>query len=136
MGNEVVRRLLLITAVISLIAYGAYLFFASSVQAETEKPLITVEVYDFIDSTAKTHRLSGIIMVPTACHEIHVKTEEKGPGIYHLYFTTFGDVHGCAPEPEPRAFRTVVPAPLVGVRFTASLDWHPLDFIIVSQARS
>ncbi|OGG59992.1 hypothetical protein A2765_00815 [Candidatus Kaiserbacteria bacterium RIFCSPHIGHO2_01_FULL_56_24] len=135
MRNEFLWRFIWILVVTSAVGYAAYLFFGSIVQAQTEPPM-EVDVYDYVDVQAHTHRLSGIIMLPTKCHTIVVKTKELGPGKYHLYFSTFGDEHGCAPDPQPVAFRTVIDAPLVGVRFSATLDWMPIDFKIVSEAHS
>jgi hypothetical protein len=135
MGNEFLWRFIWIVVLTSAVAYASYLFFGSIVQAQTEVPL-EVDVYDFIDVSARTHRLSGIIMVPTKCHSIVVKSKELSRGKYHIYFSTFGDEHGCAPDPHPMAFRTIIDAPLVGVEFTASLDWVPIDFKIVSEAHS
>lgn len=120
----------------AILSYAAFLFFGSVVRAESEKPLTRVEVYDFVDTATKTHRLSGIIMVPTKCHSVRVKTKELEPGTFHVYFSSYGDEHGCANDPQPLAFREYVVAPLVGVEFTASLDWKPLDFVVVSSAHS
>lgn len=132
MGNEIFWRLLWIATTLVLAAYAAYLFFGSIVEAETQETLTRVEVYDFIDREKKTHRLSGMIMVPTRCHEVRVKVGEE-EGHPHLLFSTFGDVHGCAPELSPRSFVVVVSAPLVGSIFTASLDWQEVDFVIISR---
>lgn len=135
MGNEILWRLLWIVVVLSLAAYAAYLFFGSVVQAEVEKSLTTIEVYDYIDREKKTHRLSGMIMVPTRCHEVRAKvTEEEGHP--HILFSTFGDVHGCEPEETARAFAVTIEAPLVGNLFTASIDWRAAELVIISRGYS
>lgn len=136
MGNDLLWSFITLTVFTIVLSYAAYLFFGSIVNAEIEEPMTRVEVYDFIDTSTKTHRLSGIIMVPTRCHELSVKTKELKPGTYHVYFSTFGDVHGCADDPQPLSFREYVTAPIVGSEFTASLDWRPLEFVIVSSAHS
>jgi hypothetical protein len=136
MGNDFLWSLITLTGFAIALSWGAYVFFGSVVSAEIEKPLTRVEVYDFVDTTTKTHRLSGIIMVPSKCHEIRMKTKELEPGKYHVFFSSFGDFHGCAQDPQPISFREFVKAPLVGAEFTASLDWKPLDFVIVSSAHS
>ncbi len=132
MGKEVVWHFVWILLVTTAISYAAYLFFGSFVAAETEKPLNEVDVYDLIDRAQHTHRLSGILMVPTACHSISVVTKKTGVGMYQLSFSSFGDAHGCAQDPQPRAFRAVISAPILGNTFTASFDGKPLDFRIVS----
>ncbi|MFZ2555781.1 MAG: hypothetical protein WAZ27_05260 [Minisyncoccia bacterium] len=134
--GEVITRFLSICIITILAGYASQLYFGSIVEAETERNRTRVEVHDFLDVKAKTHRLSGIIMLPTKCHSLSIKTKELAPGKYHVYFSTFGDVHGCAQEPHAVPFRTIVNAPLVGVEFTASLDWHDMDFILVSSAHS
>lgn len=136
MGNDLLWSMITLTVFAVVLSYATYLFFGSIVRAEIERPLTRVEVYDFIDTRSKTHRLSGIIMLPSVCHSLKVKATEITPDNYHLRFSTFGEEHGCATDPTPVPFREYVPAPLVGVKFTASLDWKPLDFIIVSTAHS
>lgn len=136
MGNDLLWSFITLTVFTVVLSYAAYLFFGSIVNAQIEEPLTRVEVYDFIDTSTKTHRLSGIIMVPTKCHSVSVKTKELEPGKYHVYFSSFGDVHGCADDPQPLSFREYVKAPIVGSVFTASLDWRPLEFVIVSKAHS
>lgn len=136
MGNDLLWSFMTLTAFTIVLSYGAYIFFGSIVRAEIEEPLTRVEVYDFIDTSTKTHRLSGIIMVPTRCHNLSVKTKELEPGTFHVYFSSFGDFHGCADDPQPLSFREYVKAPLVGTEFTASLDWRPMEFVIVSSAHS
>lgn len=136
MGNDLLWSFMTLTAFTIALSWASYVFFGGVVRAEIEEPLTRVEVYDFVDTATKTHRLSGIIMVPTRCHSLSVKTKELEPGKYHVYFSTFGDFHGCAEDPQPLSFREYVKAPVVGTEFTASLDWRPLDFIIVSKAHS
>lgn len=119
-----------------LAGYASQLYFGSIVAAETERNRSRVEVFDLLDVKKKTHRLSGIIMLPTACHRVTITSKQLAPGKYHVYFSTFGDTHGCAAEPHPYSFRTIIDAPLVGVEFTGSLDWHDMDFVIVSSAHS
>lgn len=136
MGNDLLWSFMTLTIFAIVLSYASYIFFGSVVRAEIEEPLDRVEVYDFIDVPQKTHRLSGIIMMPSKCHELRVKTKELEPGKYHVYFSSFGDFHGCATEATPIAFREYVRAPVVGTEFTASLDWRPLDFVIVSKAHS
>ncbi len=136
MGNDLLWSFITLTVFTIVLSYAAYLFFGTIVRAEIEEPLTRVEVYDFIDTSTKTHRLSGIIMVPTKCHEIRMKTKELEPGKYHIFFSSFGDFHGCAEDPQPLSFREYIEAPVVGTEFTASLDWLPLDFVIVSSAHS
>lgn len=132
--GEVAARFLLICVITTLAGYASQLYFGSIVAAETERNRTRIEVYDLLDARAQTHRLSGIIMLPSACHSVSIKTKELAPGKYHVYFSTFGEVHGCKNESRPYAFRTSVQAPLIGTEFTASLDWHDLDFVIVSKA--
>jgi hypothetical protein len=136
MGNSFLWSFMSLAVFAIVLSYGSHHFFGSIVRAEIEKPLTRVEVYDLIDTVKKTHRLSGIIMVPTKCHSIKMKTEELEPGKYHVYFSSFGDVHGCEQDPHAISFSGHVVAPLVGAEFTASLDWKPLDFVIVSTART
>lgn len=134
MGAELFWRFTVYVVITALLSYATYLFFGNIVQAETAKPLMRVEAHDLLDPAAGTHRLSGMVMVPTPCHSIKVKTQELEPGKFHVYFSTFGDEHGCEADPQPRTFRQTVKAPLIGTEFSASIDWKPLDFIIISQA--
>lgn len=129
--SEIAVRLIWITAIISVVTYAAYLFFGSIVSAEAEQSLREVDAFELIDRDAHLHRLSGMIMVPTACHSIAVQEEQQGVGAYDFVFTTSGESHGCTYDPQPRSFHVVFSAPLIGNTYTASLDGEPLDVRVV-----
>lgn len=117
--------------VLCAIAYAAYLYFGSVATAEAEAERRTVEVFELIDHERDAHRLSGVLTVPSACHSISWETIQVEEKRYHIAFTTFGDIHGCAKGPQARAFRTVIVAPAPGSTVTASLDNEPLVLRIV-----
>ncbi len=136
MGSDLARSLIVLGIFGIVLSYATFHFFGTVVRAEIEDPILRVEAVDHLDSRTKTHRLSGMIMLPSPCHRLKLSSKELEHGSYHIYFSTFGDEHGCKPDPTARSFTIYVTAPLVGTEFSASLDWHPVDFVIVSSSHT
>lgn len=78
------------------------------------------------------HHLTGMVSVPSTCHQLSVKTEEVDTHLFNLRFTTWKEPHvdTCTDEDTPRAFRAIVFAPAVGVHITATLDDAPLQLVV------
>ena len=115
------RFIAVFTAGASLCAFGAFLVFGAivdkQVQAETKK----VVVSDALGQ--RVHRLSGMVLVPTNCHELTTRAEEIDPANYLLIFKTWQNPNRvCNNEEKPRPFNLTIFAPSVGIAFQATLD--------------
>ena len=107
---EVVRRSLGFAVAASLIAYFVFVLAGASLYAQAEEKVKTVWVRDEI--TPNTHRLAGLVTVPSSCTELHEKTIELSPLLYKLVFTTWEHPNTeCLSEPVQKAFHEIVFAP-------------------------
>jgi hypothetical protein len=131
--NELLWRLVVIAAVITVATYGIYLFFAGMISAESsEGPRIVA-----IDQVSPgEHDLSGVVVVPSVCHGLSVNTRKISVSEYHLFFQTWQEpTRICPDEPDTKPFRTTVYAPSVGVTFTATLDGEPIALQVIRYYR-
>ncbi len=122
-------RLLVLSAFATLMAIAAQLYFGSiifaSSKAEAQK-IVLRDVYQ-----KETHELSGIVMVPSDCHDLSVRTREVDADTTALIFETWADpTRECGQSAAPRAVRSVVFGP-ADLEFRALLDgeWIPLRVV-------
>ena len=81
---------------------------------------------------AGEHQLSGMVMVPTSCHELSVDTATISRTDYALVFKTWREPSvTCSDDEVPRAFHTVLFAPAANVNITATLDGSGLPLIVL-----
>lgn len=126
---ELTRRLVWFFIVAAALAYAVFLLGGNAIQSEALDQTRIVLVRDHLE--VGEHRLSGMVMVPSTCKQLSVRTSEIKPHVIHLAFTTWDEPNiTCIEEDTPRAFRAVVFAPSVGVEFTATLDEEPLQLSI------
>lgn len=125
---DMVRQIVWYTVVSVFAVFAFFMVIGSYSSAKSEAEENTVQLRDVISQG--NHELSGYVMVPSACHQLRVRTEEVLPHVYKLIFTTWEETAvTCAKEPVSRSFRAAVSAPAVGVRFEASLDGKALRVI-------
>ncbi len=125
----VVRRMFTFTLFAVVVAYAVFLMAGATIYAQEEQRSKTVWVRDEI--SPNIHRLAGMIMLPSSCHELSVKTEKLSSDAFKLVFTTWEHPYiECADGVTPVAFHEVVFAPAVGVTFIATLDGRPLPIVV------
>jgi len=115
-----------------IIAYLSYLIAASFVGAQAAGLNMPIAIRD--DLQPNKHQLSGMVMVPSPCDELTLKTEQISETMYELNFTTWREPSvTCADDSTPRAFRTVLFAPSAGVNFVATLDNVALPIAVIPE---
>lgn len=134
--SELVSRMLWFTVVSVAVAYASYLVAGSIVNAQSSDAYRPVIIRDELG--AGVHHLSGMVMVPSPCHELSVRTESPTPYVHTLVFSTWREPSvECKNNEMPRYFQAVLFAPAAGVTFTATLDdaGLPIEVIAVLPVR-
>lgn len=123
--DEALRRAGWICIVAVAGAYMTYLVagsFVTQKDSRIEEPVI---VRDTISKGE--HHISGMVMVQSSCEELTLVVEKIGESLYQLTFATWTEpTVECDNKISPRVFETIIFAPSVGVRFTATLNGKPL----------
>jgi len=115
------RTIVVFTAVASVFAFVVLLGFGALVQTQIEADSRHIIVRDALGQ--RVHRLSGMVMVPSDCHELISRAMELDVTNYLLMFRTWEDPNRvCNNEDMPRQFNLTVFAPSTGVAFQAMLD--------------
>lgn len=127
---DLARRLAWFAIVASAFSYAALLVLGSIVNAQASGLRDPVVIRD--DLGVGIHRLSGMVMVPSRCDQVSLRTEALSTSTYSLAFTTWRDPSvACGGGAVPRAFRQVVFAPSAGVHFLASLDGRSFPIVVI-----
>lgn len=127
--SEMVRRLVWFTIIASIIAYTAYLAAGSFVEAKAaESPVV---VRDNVGPNE--HQLSGMVMVPSSCYELMVRTAQLSRTDFQLIFTTWLDPSITCKHPTevPREFHAMLFAPAAGVHISALLDDKDIPIAVI-----
>lgn len=115
------------TAVAVAMSYMTYFVagnFVSANAAAINDPVIARDVIG-----PNTHRLSGIIFVPSPCDQLSVGTFKSSANTFELVFKTWHEPSvTCKDDLTPRSFDVLLYAPAAGVYFAATLDSRPLPF--------
>lgn len=113
------------------VVLGAYLTFVSAdrvfnTRVATSTPIVVRDVL-----RKGEHHLYGKMEVPSPCDEVRVHTENISENEYELSFTTWAEpAVKCTNEPSERVFDTIVFAPSIGVKFTATIDKVPVPVLV------
>lgn len=127
---DILRRLIWFGVVAAAFSYAGLLVMGSFVSAQAAQAYEPTLIRD--DISAGSHHLSGMIMVPSSCDQLSVRSEQVSDTTYILRFTTWREPSVvCDTEEVPRAFRTVVFAPATGVAFIATLDDRPISIATI-----
>lgn len=127
---EILARMGWFLVIAIAVAYGTYLVCGSVVHAKAAGEYEPVMIKDELG--ANSHSLSGMVVVPSSCHDLSLRIEKTSVSAYRLIFTTWHDpVATCTSDPIPRAFRTLLFAPAAGVSFTATLDDRALPITVI-----
>ena len=114
----------------SAVAYATFLAAGSIVTAEASGAYLPVMIRD--DVGPGSHRLSGMIMVPSPCDELLVRTESLGTTTRALIFSTWRDPSlTCIHGETPRSFHATVFAPSADAKFVATLDGAGFPIMVI-----
>jgi hypothetical protein len=127
--SETIRHLAWFFVVASAISYSIFLIAGGFISASATDAARIAQVRDSLSPGA--HHLSGMVMVPSTCSELSVRTEDRGNYTYELVFTTWKEpAVRCSAEDTPRAFHALLFAPAAGVHIIATLDGSPLTLAL------
>ena len=114
----------------SLLSYATFLIVGNIAHAQASGKNLPVVIRDELGTGV--HHLSGMIMVPTPCDQISVRTEKTSDTAFTLVFRTWHEPSAqCAKEETPRYFRAMLFAPSTGVTFIATLDGAGFPIVVM-----
>lgn len=126
---DVVSRMVWFTLVACAVAYAVYLVAGSVVHASSAGTGAPIIIRD--ELVARSHHLTGMLMVPSSCHQLSVRVETIAETDYRLVFQTWQEPStDCSASEVPRIFHAELFAPLTGVRFIATLDGASLPIVV------
>ena len=130
MTYGVLRRLAWIAIVASFVAYSTYFVLGGAIEADASSALKPVVARDLIQNGA--HHLSGMVFVPSGCHELSTSVQALDSVTNVITFETWEAPYvECVREPVPRAFRVIAFAPSPDTRFFATLDEEAIPFVVI-----
>jgi len=132
--GEVLRNTAWFLFFSSITAYGAFLLLDGVVNAQTKQEARTIVVRDFLDRNV--HNLSGMVVVPSVCHELIAYTKQLDPENYLLAFETWEDPsRTCAQNPVSRAFHLTLFAPPAGIAFQGMFNDRPIPLEVIKTSK-
>lgn len=128
--SELIRHLVWFFLIASAVAYAIFLTAGSFITAQAIDATHIVQARD--ELAPGEHRLSGIVMVPTTCTELSVRTEKLSDTEYNLAFTTWEEPSvNCKVDDTPRAFHAILFAPAAGIHIIGTIDGAPLTIVAI-----
>ncbi len=128
--GAIFSRMLWTLVVISMLAYATYLVAGNVAQAQASGENLPILIRDELG--AGVHHLSGMIMVPTPCDQMSVRTEEISRDSFMLVFRTWHQPSvDCKNEETPRYFRAILFAPSTGIEFAATLNEKTFPILVL-----
>ncbi len=129
-GNEVMWQFLWLMTLGIAISYASYLFFGSIIMAGAEGKQAEIAAIDVIKPGE--HHVSGVVLVPSQCHELSVTAYKLSETAYQLVFKTWPEpARDCARGAVTKPFKTVIFAPSFGLSFSAILDDEPVSLSLI-----
>lgn len=122
-------RLLMFSIFATLTAVAAELYFGSIIFASAENELQEIVLRDVYRE--EMHELSGMVIVPTDCYDISIRTRDVTARVTAIIFETWEQPSVvCEKVPTPRAVRASVFGDKE-LQFRALLDgeWVPLRVV-------
>ena len=128
--GAIFSRMLWFFVVASILSYATYLVVGSLAHAEASGENLPAVIRDELGQGV--HHLSGMVMVPTPCDQLSLRTEAVSDYTFVLVFRTWREPSAdCMAEETPRYFRALLSAPSTGVEFTATLDGAGFPIIVL-----
>lgn len=113
-----------------LVAFAAHLFFGSIIfaqEAEGDAAIVLRDQY-----ANEVHDLSGMVMVPSDCHDLTVRAKDVDARVTAIVLETWEQPYRieCSKEPTPRAIHAVAFGPAT-LEFRGLMDgeWVPLKIV-------
>ncbi|MBI4068236.1 hypothetical protein HY413_02410 [Candidatus Kaiserbacteria bacterium] len=123
-------RLTLFTVTAIAIAYAAHMFFGSIIFAAAEEDASAIVLRDIYKN--ERHELSGIVMVPSTCHDLTVRAKDIDARSTAIILETWEQpfASACDKAPTPRAIHVTAFGP-EGLDLRGMQDgaWVPLTII-------
>jgi hypothetical protein len=128
--KNMVSRLIVFAVFASLAAFATHLFFGSVIFAAAEEETQKIVLRDVYSD--EMHQLSGMVVVPSECHDLSVRVKDFDANVIFLLFETWEQpyLQTCEKAQTPRAVHVSVFAPDT-VLFRGMLDNEPIPLTIV-----
>lgn len=127
-------RLTLFTVTAVAIAYTAHIFFGGIIFAAAEQNANAIVLKDVYGN--EQHELSGIVMVPSTCHDLTVRAKDIDARSTAIILETWEQPFAseCEKAPTPRSIHVTAFGP-EGLDLHGILDgeWAPLTIIKASR---
>lgn len=131
---DAIRRIVWFIVVASVLTYVGFVFIGSVMHSDAAGTSNAVMVRD--ELAGNRHYLSGMIMVPSPCDELFVRTQEVSSTTYFIHLDTWREPSVTCPEQEvPRSFHTLLFAPAAGVNIMATINEAMLPIVLVPVVR-
>ncbi|MSU73696.1 hypothetical protein EXS56_00990 [Candidatus Kaiserbacteria bacterium] len=128
--GSILSRMLWFFVVASLLSYATYLVVGNIAHAQASGENLPTLIRDELGKGV--HHLSGMVMVPTPCDQLSVRTEAVSNHTFVLVFRTWREPSvNCPAEETPRYFRALLFAPSTGVEFAATLDGAGFPVVVL-----
>lgn len=114
----------------ALVAGAAHLFFGSIISAAAQEEASTIVLKDAFKNG--THELSGIVMVPSNCHDLTVRTKDVTHTVSAVIFETWEQpfIADCDRTPSPRAVQAILFGPKdLDIRAIYDGEWVPIQLL-------
>jgi len=111
-------------------AFAAHLFFGSIIFAAEEETANRIVMRDNFHD--ETHDLSGIVMVPSTCHDLSVRTKDFDANTTFIIFETWEQTYrtDCEKTATPRAITVSVFAPK-NIQFKGIFDNEVVPITVI-----
>lgn len=125
-----IKNILSFTVVAGCVTYIILIVMGKFVDAQIEHDINTVIVRDRL--AVGVHNLSGMVMMPSSCHDVSATASKIDLSNYLITFKGWKNPsRECIEEETPQWFHLTVFAPSTGVAFQAVLDERPIPLTVV-----
>jgi len=128
-SHAALQRIVWLAVVSGLFALSVHLFFGSIIAASADDLARQIVARDIYKDGA--HHFSGMVMVPSQCHELVVRAQDLDANTVVIVFETWEQPYRtCTQDSVPRAFAIVAFAPR-DVEVKALLDGKVVPFRMI-----
>lgn len=113
-----------------LVAGASHIFFGSIIFAAAQEGASAIVLKDEFKNG--THELSGIVMVPSSCHDLTVRTKDVTHTMSAVIFETWEQpfIANCDRSPSPRSVQAVLfGAENLDIRAIYDGEWVPIQLV-------
>jgi hypothetical protein len=111
--SEMMQRILVYAFLCGLFALSTHIYFGSILTASADEDVNRVIVRDVFDEELGRHTFSGIVLVPTPCHDLTVRTHDFDADTLILVLESWEQPYRDCTQKDsaPRAFTASAFAP-------------------------